>query len=1499
MNPSDSNNSGSKIQDENGQESENNKRPESDPIARATAAIAAADSPNGENSVSEVELEGKRFIATSVLAREFGYDSDHIGRLARQGKVENIRLGKRWFVTKVSLESHKRVAYEQKRLTALQTIKTVRNVPIAVKADSELPRRPITVPSIALFHIADKTWASKIYLSSSFRGGLNYIFLALFVLIISSLPLPDSGYPTYGLNTDISRVSWSTLGADVAQDLALVIQSPASEIGQFAHRKNELSQSFQLLSVTLSDAKINPSYFREFFTATFHQARLGLAFIADSFESDAGKPAIADASPTYGVNPRESTLLKGSLEKEFFENSKNTVRQFVFSQDSNKSAVLESGPSKKALNGPRKIETAIKSAHSVVSQVIGEANFLYTAVISGLETAPLYSPIRYPIAHRNKSLLEIKELAIPEPDVSIASYMAPGNFLPKEGLAVGAVSREFNGLDTFADIRLKNLNLALFPKHNSRFAKSSHISADLFAPRNITIGFSRFNRLSDSLQGLIGSAVTAQRKYSGAIKEGTSALPHSGSGKKSLDNAFLYLETRKEINLNLVSLSSYLQPVTDEARSISRTGDFSLQGLKLSRFKKSDETQLARYIEKSRREGIKLPGIAPGPSRVSYWISSLFRNLETLADDSHSAYVSFYQRRPIGLSALPQPRKILISFSDKRERPIKPLTVASPIPSPKFGEKVAIVLPLAPDALKEKQVNNILQEASISDILKWFRFSPRPKPIVTVAPSSNQPSESFIRRIVNSVIDERLPRLTGPTSEEFQNLVGQFNVVKDKVDRNVIDYSKVTFNYTVSNITGTLGTTEFQGKSVSLSSSITASAYFGAGLTDCDAASQTLNWDAGTGNFSCGTDAGAGTSEIKTEEGGATILATTTTLNFDAGKFTLTSSGSTETLINLDWGTGGPASLSQDETVAGFWIFGNNASVTGAFEIAGRASVSALFGSAFPTSDCSDETQTLNWNSTTGKFTCLADGGGGGGVSSNSLDFDEFIDSMTLDINLVVSSGSGPYSTTWHGDFFHKDNASVSGNFEVNGGFAKLNSPETYLEIRDTTGFNLGPTIIFYPGENESGNITLGTSGIKLRFRTNSTDTIMVLDNDTKGVSVSANFEAVGYASSSQLFGSNLQTCTSSQKLQWGSGIFTCVTDQTGGGGGGALIELSEIGGVYNSNVSSVSFSGAHFDLTDGAVGEAIVKLDWGLGGPASLSQAETITGNWVNTANPWADDEVSDTLTIGAASTVDDAALSVNVAHLNAAEIVTSLWEFRSGASLSGGSTGLLVDLNSTGDFIVRRGATNYLTVTDAGVFTFDNITLDTNTLGTTTGNLIINSAGTLDVQDAATFAGTLGVTGQTSLSTASISSNFEVGANILTVRGNVVSFGVAASHSITGDLRISDDLAVLGSTSLGTLWGAGLTDCDAGAGNKALNWSAESGTFSCTDDDTGGGGSSASLQVRSFPSGTTVSNVATISFDAGKFTVTASTSTDAAININWDLGGPASRALANTWSA
>ena len=89
------------------------------------------------------------------------------------------------------------------------------------------------------------------------------------------------------------------------------------------------------------------------------------------------------------------------------------------------------------------------------------------------------------------------------------------------------------------------------------------------------------------------------------------------------------------------------------------------------------------------------------------------------------------------------------------------------------------------------------------------------------------------------------------------------------------------------------------------------------------------------------------------------------------------------------------------------------------------------------------------------------------------------------------------------------------------------------------------------------------------------------------------------------------------------------------------------VGCVNDNNVSDTLTIGPTSTVSDSALSTQVARLNG----------AQTITGDWINTANPWADNEVSDTLTIGAGSTVSDSALSAQIARLNGAQTITGNW--------------------------------------------------------------------------------------------------------------------------------------------------------------------------------------------------------------------------------------------------
>ncbi len=111
-----------------------------------------------------VEQDGRKFLATSLLAKESGYDQDHIGLLARQGKLKSVRTGKKWFVLPESLQEYKTRTEEQKRQNALKSVTN--------------PRRP-QAPSTVLSQTADRP--GRVNFGTALKTVSKFALLGLFI----------------------------------------------------------------------------------------------------------------------------------------------------------------------------------------------------------------------------------------------------------------------------------------------------------------------------------------------------------------------------------------------------------------------------------------------------------------------------------------------------------------------------------------------------------------------------------------------------------------------------------------------------------------------------------------------------------------------------------------------------------------------------------------------------------------------------------------------------------------------------------------------------------------------------------------------------------------------------------------------------------------------------------------------------------------------------------------------------------------------------------------------------------------------------------------------------------------------------------------------------------------------------------------------------------------------------------------------------------------------
>ncbi|PJE51297.1 MAG: hypothetical protein COV29_00900 [Candidatus Yanofskybacteria bacterium CG10_big_fil_rev_8_21_14_0_10_36_16] len=85
--------------------------------------------PEDINWLSSCEFikDNKNYIAISVLANEFEYETDYLGYLARKDKVEGFKINKKWYANRDSVSNYKEIIQKKKTADALARVETARN----------------------------------------------------------------------------------------------------------------------------------------------------------------------------------------------------------------------------------------------------------------------------------------------------------------------------------------------------------------------------------------------------------------------------------------------------------------------------------------------------------------------------------------------------------------------------------------------------------------------------------------------------------------------------------------------------------------------------------------------------------------------------------------------------------------------------------------------------------------------------------------------------------------------------------------------------------------------------------------------------------------------------------------------------------------------------------------------------------------------------------------------------------------------------------------------------------------------------------------------------------------------------------------------------------------------------------------------------------------------------------------------------------------------------
>ena len=435
-----------------------------------------------------------------------------------------------------------------------------------------------------------------------------------------------------------------------------------------------------------------------------------------------------------------------------------------------------------------------------------------------------------------------------------------------------------------------------------------------------------------------------------------------------------------------------------------------------------------------------------------------------------------------------------------------------------------------------------------------------------------------------------------------------------------------------NNTLSSSGTLVFEG-AASGSSLYIATSLQGAGLTDCDAAGQTLNWDASTGRFTCGTDADTDTNTTYTAGRGLTLNGTSFSTN--------------------DILTG---ALIRFTTISGSTVYARNGlSTSGTLVFEGAASGSSLYiatslnGAGLVDCDIAG-TSKLLWDATTGRFSCGTDtdtdtnttytAGRGLGLNGTSFSLNSTITGALVRFNTV--SGSTVYARnglSTSGTLVWEGTASGSSLWVSTFAGAGLTDCDLSTNVvrwdAATNRFSCGTVsasssvstgsvltigdarYVRKAGDTMTGALAINISnGVQGTVGLNVINTISgAVIRAQKTLASSGTLVFEGAASGASLYvatsfqGAGLVDCdiAGTSKLLWDSatGRFSCGTDQSGGGA-----SAPEVGTLsFSGAVQRISDSRYVNTSGDTMTGQLVINVTGGNNGTVALNVLNTISG--------------------------------------------------------------------------------------------------------------------------------------------------------------------------------------------------------------------------------------------------------------------------------------------------
>jgi hypothetical protein len=169
----------------------------------------------------------------------------------------------------------------------------------------------------------------------------------------------------------------------------------------------------------------------------------------------------------------------------------------------------------------------------------------------------------------------------------------------------------------------------------------------------------------------------------------------------------------------------------------------------------------------------------------------------------------------------------------------------------------------------------------------------------------------------------------------------------------------------------------YVGTSTSAANLYVANGFFQDDMPDCQAADETLQYNADTGKFFCGSDAGANEGVVDLYDDGVVAANGIRSMNFtDHFVVSGVSAVPGAADVAIDYAGSGITRSGENEEITGEWEFSTGTTTVLAADI-DALQVDRFFQDGF-TADCSGEGSTVLYNPSTGKFSCGNDESGTG-----------------------------------------------------------------------------------------------------------------------------------------------------------------------------------------------------------------------------------------------------------------------------------------------------------------------------------------------------------------------------------------------------------------------------------------------------------------------------------------------------------------------------------------